>query len=254
MSLRTPLEIGFGEFMGRYYDGLVADTPSMNEYIVRGLPTSIVWVPGRMVDKVQDMLDEWRKNANDSGPGMSSFLPVILVAFAKDFTPAPPEIGRSFGDAFYVQFPEDPHERVFKVRVAANEYRAQLVFLAADGPTAHSLAMQFSLFLGATVDRRFVHRHTFADLVHEYKATIESADLGAINMDGEQKNLTILVADLVVRADIPLFQAPKPGEPNDGKPAPSGYPVVTNVKAKPAVGGGSESFLDADGKPISEFK
>lgn len=229
MSLRTPLEIGFGGYMGRFYAQLVADTPAMTEFVARGLPTSIVWAPGRMIDSVEEMLAEWRKNDNANGPGVSSMLPVMLVAMSKDFTPAMVDWGSATGAAFDVVNPDDPHGRNFKVRVSLGEYRVQVVIVAAEVHTAHSLAMQFHLWANGEGGRRFTHRHMHAGLPHDFPAVLEQIDLGAMDAKPEQKNLTILTVDVNLRASIPIFQAPKADEANDGKPAPAGYPVLSDV-------------------------
>lgn len=229
MSLRTPLEIGLGDYMGRYYASLVADTPAMVEYVARGLARSVVWVPGRMVDSVEDMVKEYRRNENDPGPGLSSRLPVVMVALSKDFLPSPPEWGVAVGSPVYVTDPDDEYQRAYKVRLSYNEYRGQVVFLAPEAHTAHSLATQFNLFANGDGGRRFPAVYEFAGLQHEFEGVLETIDLGAVATHTEQKNLTVNVADLTVRATVPFFQAPKDEEPNDGKPAPSGYPVVVEV-------------------------
>jgi hypothetical protein len=236
MSFRTPLEIGFGKYMGDFYAQLVADTPAMTEYVSRGLAKSIAWVPGRMVDDVKAMLDEWRKNDNErtngkpgGAPGLTSFLPVMLVGMAKDFNPAPPDWGLPVGSAMDVMNPDDPEQRMFKVRTSMNDYRAQVVIIAPEGHTAHSLAMQFNLWANGPGGRRFKHWHEHAGQLHDFPAVLEQIDLGAIDAKAEQTNLTILIVDLTIRATIPLFQAPKADEPNDGKAAPAGYPVVIEV-------------------------
>lgn len=233
MSMRTPIEEGFGAYMGRFYAQLVSDTPSMTEYIARGLSKSIVWVPGRMIDSVEDMLSEWRKNDNEKTegtpngkPGASSMLPVMMVAMSKDFTPAMSDWGLAIGAAIDVASPDDPYGRNFKVRLSMNEYRVQVVIIAAEGHTAHSLAMQFHLWANGSGGRRFTHRHMHAGLPHDFTAVLEQIDLGAMDSKTEQKNVTILIADINIRAAIPLFQAPKADEANDGKAAPAGYPVV----------------------------
>jgi hypothetical protein len=46
--------------------------------------------------------------------------------------------------------------------------------------------------------------------------------------------VTILAIDLTLKAEVPLFDAPKEGEYNDGKGVPgtddpAGYPVVVQV-------------------------
>lgn len=236
MSLRTPLEIGLGTYMSEFYAQLVADTPAMEEYIARGLAKSIVWVPGRMVDDVQAMLDEWRKNDNDKAtstpsgtPGLSSFLPVMLVGMAKDFSPALIDFGASVGTAIDVASPDDPYGRTFKLRLSVNEYRAQVVIIAPEAHTAHSIAMQFHLWANGPGGRRFKHWHEHAGQRHDFPAVLEEIDLGAVDGKAEQKNLTILLVDMSIRASIPLFQSPKADEASDGKPAPAGYPVVVQV-------------------------
>lgn len=259
MSLRTPLEIGFGGYMAAFYAQLVADTPAMAEYIARGLSTSIVWVPGRMIDSVEEMLSEWRKNDNDKSdalpsgkPGMSSLLPVMLVAMSKDFTPSMQDWGAAVGSAVDVVNPDDPHQRNFKVRLSQNEYRTQVVIIAPEAHTGHSLAMQFHLWANGAGGRRFKHRHMHAGLPHDFPAVLEQIDLGGMDAKPEQKNLTILLVDINIRASIPLFQAPKASEANDGKPAPAGYPVVLEVSSHDTISTAvSLTNLDADGDVVT---
>lgn len=232
MSLKTPLEIAFGQYMGAFYAQLVADTPSMQEYIARGLKTAIVWTPGRMIDAAEDMVKEWRKNDNNEDkPGPAPLLPVMLVCMAKDFNPAMPDFGVAVGTPIDVVNPDDPHERVFKLRTSVNEYRVQIAIAASEKHTAHSLAMQFHLWANGAGGRRFKHVHHFAGTDHEFPAVLEQIDMGAINSPAEQRNLTILLVDINLRATIPMFQAPKAGEDNDGKAAPAGYPVVAEASA-----------------------
>lgn len=231
MSLRTPLELGFGGYMGRFYAQLVADTPAMAEYVERGLAKSIVWAPGRMIDSVEEMLSEWRKNDNENGPSVSSFLPVILCAMSKDFSPALADFGVAVGTAIDVMSPDDPYGRTYRVRTSTNEYRVQVVIIAPEVATAHSLAMQFHLYANGDGGRRFTHRHMHAGLGHDFPAVLEDIDVGALDARAEQKNLTILTANMNLRATIPIFQAPRANEANDGKPAPAGYPVVLEVDA-----------------------
>lgn len=236
MSLRTPLEIGLGRYMGRYYASLVADTRAMSEYVARGLEHSIAWVPGRMIDKVEAMIKEYRKNQNEPGPGLSSALPIVLIALSKDFTPAPADWGVAVGSPIDVRKPDDSNERAYKLRLSVNEYRAQVVFISPEVHSAHSLSMQFHMFANGDGGRRFTHVHEFAGMEHEFPAMLETIDLGAVSPPDDVPNLTILIADINIRATIPLFQAPKGGEPNDGKPAPAGYPVVVEVDAKQVFG------------------
>ncbi|MEJ7804442.1 MAG: hypothetical protein WKG03_00760 [Telluria sp.] len=231
MSMRTPLEAGFGGYMSRFYVQLVADTPAMAEYIKRGLSKSVVWAPGRMIDSVEEMLAEWRKNDNEGGPSDSSMLPVMICAMSKDFQPSMADWGVAVGTSVDVMSPDDPHERTYKLRTSSNEYRVQVAIIAPEGGTAHSLAMQFNLYANGDGGRRFTHRHMHGDIPHDFPAVLEQIDLGAIDSRAEQKNITILTVDMNLRAVIPIFKAPGDGEANDGKPAPAGYPVVLEVNA-----------------------
>lgn len=247
MSLLTPLQLGFGAYMGRFYSGLVADTPRMTEYIGRGLASSIVWAPGRMIDKVDEYLNEWRKNENVSGPGLSSMLPVIIVCIDDDFTPSLVDFGAAIGTPVDVMLPDDPLNRAYKVRASVNDYRTQVAFIAPEKPTAHSLAMQFNLFTQGPYGRRFVQPVEFAGQTVEFPVVLEDINVGAMAQES-QKNLRINVADIVLRATVPVFQAPGANEANDGKAAPAGYPVVTEVTtSNPYSGAGSTTTVDNDG-------
>lgn len=233
--------------MGRYYSGLVADTPRMTEYVARGLARSIVWAPGSMIDKVEEYVNEWRKNENVPGPGLSSLLPVIVVCIDNDFTPSLVDFGAAIGTPVDVMFPNDPLNRAYKVRTSANDYRAQIAFIAPEKPTAHSLAMQFNLFAQGPRGRRFMQPIEFAGQSIEFPVVLEDINVGAVAHDA-QKNLRINVADIVLRATVPIFQAPGTGEANDGKAAPSGYPLVTEVTmTNPYTGASSGASVDADG-------
>lgn len=257
MSLRTPLEIAFGGYMGRFYAQLNADTPAMAEYIKRGLSKSIVWAPGRMVDSVEEMLAEWRKNDNAGGPSDSAFLPVIICAMSKDFTPSMADWGVASRSAIDVCSPDDPHQRTFKVRTSANDYRVQIAMIAPEGATAHSLAVQFNMWANGDDiggGRRFTARHMHADVAHDFPAVLEEIDIGAVDAKVEQKNITILVADMTLRAVVPIFKAPGAGEANDGKPAPAGYPVVLEYNAFDTVSlNRMRSSVEEDGSIKSEW-
>lgn len=215
MSLLTPLEAGLGDYMGSFYAGLVGTTPALQEFAARGLAKSIVRVPGRMVDDVQTQLEEWRKNDNEKSnatpagkPSLTSRLPVILLGVAKDFTPVMADWGVAVGTAINVVNPADPQERMYKLRVSVNEYRAQAVIIAPEAATAHDLAMQFHLHANGAAGRRFKHYHEHDGQSHAFDAVLEQIDLGAMDAKPEQKNLTILIVDMNIRAAIPIFQTP----------------------------------------------
>lgn len=229
-----PVKIALGEFMGRFYQSLVATTKPMGGYLTRGLGTSIVWAPTRMIDMAEEMLSLWMRSDLDDAPTTPPELPVMIVAMAKDYTPTGREYTRQVADPILVMIPEDEKARAFGVRCVAGDVRVQLAIFAHDEPTARSLAAQFLLFLDATPNRRFMARYTFAGLVTEWPVQVESPDAPAIAIQTDAKNLTILAIDITLHAEIPLFDAPAEGQPNDGKGVPgtddpAGYPLVTEV-------------------------
>ncbi|MFM0608634.1 hypothetical protein PQR05_29310 [Paraburkholderia sediminicola] len=258
MSLRTPLELGLGAYMGGFHASIEPDTQSMVEFAARDLARAIAWVPGRMIDDVQAIITEWRKNDNTGAPGLSSMLPAVFVGLAKDFSPVLPEFGIAAPSMAFA-FPDDELQRMYRVSTVCNEYRGQVVFVAPEGVTAHSLMLQFNRWTtqGPT-GRRFSCAHTWNGFTTKWPAVLETIDYGGVNVSVEQSNLTVLVADLTVRATVPIFTAPREGQPNDGKTAPAGYPVVVEIDslgtfrgaAGPAKGASIKTTVDDDGNIV----
>jgi hypothetical protein len=211
------LKEAFGRYMGRYYASLTPTTKAMKSFAERGISKSIVWAPDRMIDQVQDMLEAWRKNDNDGGPGSSAHLPVMIVATGKDYSPVLGDFSRQVPEPEWVTLPGDPLGRIFQLRQMQGERRAQIVICTADDETARSIAAQFTLFISAAVNRRFDAVYRFAGIDHQWPVMLETTDVPAMNIDSGQKNLTILAIDLTLRETIPLFSGPKTGEENDGK-------------------------------------
>jgi len=255
MSLRTPIELGLAQYMVGFHGSLVADTQAMQEYAAREVAKSIVWVPGRMIDDVEKMLAEWRKNENNAGPGLSSMLPVAFLALDKNFLPVLPEFGVAVPDMPIV-FPDDELGRVYSCSTTCNEYKAQLVFIAPEAATAHSLILQFNHWTTqGPAGRRFATEYEFAGFKQKFPAVFEAIDYGGVASNLDQTNLTILVVDMTIRATVPIFRAPADGEANDGKAAPAGYPVVIEVESVETFAGAMgvqpgttiNTKIDADG-------
>lgn len=229
-----PLKIGFGEYLAGFYAGLVPTTLDMQEYVQRGLGKSIAWAPSRMVDAAEEMLAAWQRNDTDSAPTQPPKLPVILVAMDQSYTPTGREYATQIANSAKVIMPGDTKERVFGLRTVYGDIRIQLVFVAAEEPTARSLASQFALYLDAVPNRRFGYSTSFAGITEEWVASIESPEVPVVAIRTGVKNVVMLAADITVKAQIPLYDAPKVGEPNDGKGVPgtddpAGYPVVVQV-------------------------
>jgi hypothetical protein len=229
-----PVKIGFGGFMTEFYNSLVPTTKPMTEYLARGVGKSIAWAPSRMIDAAEEMLASWQRNDTDSAPTQPAKLPAIIVAMAKDYIPTGRDYTRQVTDSEWMIMPDDAKERAFGLRAIAGDIRVQIAFFAADEPTAKSLAAQFCLFLDRIHNRSFNSVYTFAGINSDWPVQIESPDSPVSNAQSQSKNVTILVADLTLKAEIPLFDAPKVGEYNDGKGVPgtsdpAGFPVVKQV-------------------------
>ena len=230
-----PVKAAFGQFMGRFYTEIVPTTQPLQGYVVRGLAKSIVWAPSRMVDLAEEMLATWQRNDTDGATTKPANMPVVIVAMARDYTPAGRDYTRQIADAEMVMITGDAKERVFSLRTIAGDIRAQVAIFSQDEPTAKSLAAQFLLFLDATPNRRFTARYTFAGQGVDWPVQVESPDSPAMSIQTESKNLTILAIDLTLKATLPMFSVPASGQANDGKGTPgdvtdpSGYLLTAQV-------------------------
>lgn len=222
-----PLKQAFSEYMARFYAGLYPDTKAMQEYTARGIARSIIWAPDRMVDAAEDMLASYRKNAN--GPaGTNSLLPVIIVAMAKDYIPTGGDWGGRQVGRRLVSLVEGGS--VYGYRQAMGDIRTQVVIIAAESATARSLAAQFCLFVAEIQNRRFYCAHEWGQYRLQMPCMLENPDLYFSAVPTEQPNITLLAADITLKATFPYLDAPKPDEPNDGSGNnPPGYPLVAQV-------------------------
>lgn len=216
-NFTDPIKAGFGRFLWGFHRQLIGDTPAVREFAAREFSKAAVWAPGRMVDQVEDMLESWRKNDTSESPQPTPFLPIIIAAMTKDFMSAPPEFGRHGGDLIDVMLPNDPKNRMFKMRTVTAEIRTQVVIAAADEPTARSIAMQLHAYCSEMHNRRFAAVYKLAGFDEKWPVQLEIPDLIAPALPNEQKNLTLLAADLTLRATIPMLIAPRSTEPNDGQ-------------------------------------
>jgi len=245
-----PVKIAFGQYLGQYFAGIVPTTRPLEGYVRRPLAQAVVWAPARMIDAAEEMLSMWLRADLTNATTTPPELPAIIVAMAKDYTPTGRDYTRQVADRQMVIIPHDPQQRMFGLRAAAGDVRAQIVIFAMDVPSAHSLAAQFLLFLDATDNRRFSAIHRFANLDMPWPVQIETPETPAMSIPSEAKNLTILAIDLVLRAQIPLFDAPRAGQPNDGRGNPltgdpAGYPAVQTVGVVSAAVSGEDNRREA---------
>lgn len=226
-----PVKTAFGKFLKKFFDQVVPTTKPMNAFVEKPFGEAFLLAPSRMIDQAEEMFEKYLRVDFTEKPTRPHFLPVVLAAVAKDYTPTGRDYTRQIADPHYVMIPNDPKERIFQLRTIAADVRAQVAIFASDTPTAQSIAAQFLLFLDETFNRRFVSCYQFAGLDTFWPVQIEAPDSPAMSVQTEAKNLTILAIDLTLKVEAPLFGAPKQGEPNDGKGTPgtndpAGYPAV----------------------------
>lgn len=243
-NFTDPIKAAFGRYLQGFYSQLVADTPALAEFAARGFAKSAVWAPGRMVDQVEEMLASWRKNDTAQAARPTPYLPVMIAAMAKDYVPAPPDYSRGLADPIDVMLPNDPLGRVFKMRAVVADVRTQVAIAAPEDSTARSIAMQLQLYASALPNRRFYASYPLAGLDENWPVVLELPDLQAINSPTEVKNLTLLTADIQMRATVPLLSYPKGAEPSDGQGAgtaddPHGYLVVVRADGTNAPNAGA---------------
>lgn len=232
-----PVKAGLGSFLRDYYAEVVPTTRPLEEFVARGFPRCVAWAPSRMVDTAEEMLAQWQRNDTHEGATRPPKLPVILVAVARDWVPATRDFTTQVADPVDVTFPHDAKRRLFRMRTVAGDIRTQAVIFASDEPTARSLAAQLALFLDSPSRRRFPAAYPFAGLEHAFPAQIEVPDNPAMSIETGNKNLTAVAVNLTLKVTVPLFMAPKPGEPNDGKGVPgtddpAGYPLVADIDSR----------------------
>lgn len=246
LNYSDTIKEAFGRYLEGFHSQLVADTPAMAEFSQRAFARSAVWAPGRLIDQIEEMLKAYRKNDNSQSGQPKTLLPIMIAAVGKDFMPSGPEYGRNQSDGVFVTLPDDPKERVFRLRAVSRDVRAQVAIIAGDEPTATSIAMQLQLYMSSMRGRTFFATFSLAGFADPWGVQIENPDLLATGSPlDEVKNMTSLAVDLTLRATIPLLGAPKPGEDNDGQGDgpnqfnpfeagydPSGYPVVLRAEAQ----------------------
>ena len=229
-----PVKAALGAYMSGFYARIRPTTKPLNEYIARGMPYSVVMAPTKLVDEVEKMLLAWQRNDTYTATTRPAKLPVIFVGVAQDYTPTSREYTRQISNPIDVALPGDSLNRVFKLSTIAGDIRAQIAFVAAEEPTAKSLAAQFALYIDAPQNRRFLVPWTFAGATNNWACTLETPETPASRVQTENYDCVILVMDLTLRTTVPLFEAPGVGDPNDGQGTPgtdnpAGYPVALEV-------------------------
>lgn len=232
------IKLGYARWLNSFHQYFVPTTKATTEWASRPLETAFVMAPGRMIDSADEMLSSWRKNDSSGEYGISSSLPVVITALAKDYMPIDGSISRQVARDVYVTLPQDPKNRVFKLRQIQGERRAQLLFIGPEEASARSMAMQFCQWVSDHEWRRFNVPYEFAGYIHEWPVMLETPNVMGSTVDFGQKNITGITVDLNFQETIPLFSSPKAGEPNDGlgeadnKNNPHGFPSLASMNVE----------------------
>lgn len=237
---------GIGNYLKRWYESLAADTTAMQEYIARGFSKSVMTVPDRMVDSVEDMLKTYQRNQNQANsdpyrPGENALFPVVFVAVAKEWTSADAAWGQRMVDRQYVMLEDEPGASVYGYRQAMGTRRVQIAILAAESATAASLATQLTHFVGLIRNRRFKAPYSWGQYTFDLPVVLETPDIMFMPVPTDYQNMTILVADISLKVLIPYLDAPKENEENDGTDNnPPGYLTVQEIHIGQHIGGTPE--------------
>lgn len=249
-----PVKVAFGQYMVEFFNQLVPTTMPMEAYVQKPVAEAVLMAPSRMIDAAQEMFEKYLRLAKND-PTRPHFLPVMIWAVGRDYTPTGRDYTRQIADMEYFSFPEDEKERVFGVRTVSADLRAQVAIFTSDEPTAKSIASQLLLFTDETFNRRFWASYEFAGFKSKWPVQLESPDSPAMNVQTEEKNLNILAVDFTFKTTAPLFYAPKVGEPNDGKGVPgdkidpAGYLKVATINL---VGRLAKQSNEPPSKPMFE--
>lgn len=234
----------FGWYMVGWFNQLYTDTPDAKEFRARRPAQAMQWAPSRMLDKVESMLAQYRKNENGP-PGATTKLPVVLLATDDDFLGTGADWGGHHtgfermqileGGSWY-DYRQDMHDR-----------RIQVVIIANDGDTAKSLAAQLSAYMQEPHHRYMDAKYSFGQYVVPAPMQLETKRIDWMRIETDQKNMKILAGDISLKCVVPIFRAPADGEPNDGSTnVPPGFPQVVKVHNKQRMGLGPTEMVEGD--------
>ena len=230
MSQFNEIKTAFGVYLSRYYNAVLPTHEAVKEWRGRGLSKSIMLVPDRMIDAVNDQLDYYRENSGKVQNKRSN-LPVVFVAMAKDANMSMGEhAGNHATSPEYVTFQTDAQNRVFKMQTMIMERRVQLAFLGSEETSVRSLATQFVMWVARPENRRFSAKYKLiGDIVEHFPIMVESSESMAMNVALDQVNLTCLTIDLTLREAMPFVTTPEIEAGNMSATDSAGYGVVTDV-------------------------
>jgi hypothetical protein len=232
----------FGWYLLDWFNNLYTDTAALKEFRARRPAQAMQWAPSRMIDKVESMLEQYRKNEN--GPaGATTKLPIVLLATDDDFLGTGADWGGHHTSFDRVQILKDGSW--YDYRQHMHDRRIQVAIIASDGDTAKSLAAQLSSYMQEPHHRYMDAKYEFGQYVIPMPMQLETKRIDWMRVETDQKNMKILAADVALKCVVPILRAPGEGEPNDGTANnPPGYPLVSKVHNRQRMGSNFTDMVD----------
>lgn len=192
-------------------DQLMPITDQLAKMIERPRETRMAVCPARMVDDVNKMLDQYQRASNGgAGAAINAPLPVVLLAFAKGMNPITVDRGRSLADINEVMLRDDSGA-YYPVKMAHNEWRVQLCFIAHEQETAIAITNQLRLYIQEFQNKRWPiewhhdgNEFTTTCSLDNYEPMDDPVDVP------DRTNLIIYVWDLTLTFQMPfVYGTPK---------------------------------------------
>lgn len=210
MPKRSPLhcvqDALIGTVMRDFRRWMMAETEHADAWKARPLNESVAGCKARMIDDVEAMLADWRKNQNADKPGTSAFLPVALLATAA--VTMPPDLSQLVGIPYWldVAIPgqAEGEEHKVKMRTIPLAVRAQVVYFSTNPHDASSFANQFAAYMTDDANRRFdVLYELGGGVVDAWPMTVFENSLMPDSAQVGESNLSVVTVDFTMAGLVP---------------------------------------------------
>ena len=213
------------------------ETPQTLAWKQRAFKGAVFGCKSRLVDDVEGMISEWRKNASaDVDEGASAFLPVLLTAVAG--ASQPPDVSQLRGVPYFVDavVGEGDQRQLIQLRTIPKAVRAQIVYISTNPHDAASISDQFCAYMTDDARRKFPVTYQFGEnITEQWDMTVMDNSLYPDVVNSEAKNLTIITVDVTMVGLVPQVVGL---DPEKDSVTDNGYNRKTG-----AVGGGDREFL-----------
>lgn len=202
-SVTEAFQNTWGQLLRDFHQWVIPDTDDLLNWCNRPARQAIGVCPSSSMDDPDAMLGWWRSNANGTEGGNTAYLPVLLTAF--ESAVSVPMLSNLMGVpyAFEVRLPNDPENRVLKLRAVPVGIRAQVVFFAPNAHSATFAAAQFCAFMSDENKRRQILTINMgAGMVSDWTMTIFDNELSP-SSTATQDNLKGWTVDVTLSGLVP---------------------------------------------------